>query len=147
MDTNPVISAVTDIAASPEEVWKVLTDFAGYAQWHPDLSFVDVPTEVRPGTVLRARLSNGSEMDGEYDFTVLHYEAPHRLTLEGGVPGVVIGQHSYVPEPHGGATRYTETEEFTGPAAAEIVEPNRAQMEKNFARYGKALKERLESGH
>ena len=87
MDTNPVISTVTDIAASPEEVWKVLTDFAGYAQWPPDLSFVDVPTEVRPGTVLRARLSNGSEMDGEYDFTVLHYEAPPRLTPEGGGPG------------------------------------------------------------
>ncbi|MDT0484386.1 SRPBCC family protein [Streptomyces doebereineriae] len=80
-------------------MWKVLTDFAGYAQWHPDLSFVDVPTEVRPGTVLRARLSTGSEIDGEYDFTVLHYEAPRRLAWEGGIPGVVTGDHSFLLDP------------------------------------------------
>jgi uncharacterized protein YndB with AHSA1/START domain len=29
---SPVITATTDIASPPEEVWKVLTDFAGYAQ-------------------------------------------------------------------------------------------------------------------
>ncbi|MFD3843591.1 SRPBCC family protein [Streptomyces sp. NPDC058642] len=62
MATDPVISTVTSVAASPEEVWKVLTDFASYAQWHPDL--VQMPEEVLPGTVLRARLSNGSEIDG-----------------------------------------------------------------------------------
>ncbi|MCX4765950.1 MULTISPECIES: SRPBCC domain-containing protein [Streptomyces] len=128
-------------------MWKVLTDFAGYTQWHPDLSFVDVPTEVRPGTVLRARLSTGSEIDGEYDFTVLHYEAPRRLAREGGIPGVVTGDHSFLLDPHDGGTRYTESETFTGPAAVETVEPNRAQMEKNSASYGRALKERLESGH
>ena len=35
---------------SPEEVWRELTDFAGYAQWHPALRFVDIPTEILPGT-------------------------------------------------------------------------------------------------
>ncbi|WP_328976915.1 SRPBCC domain-containing protein [Streptomyces canus] len=146
MDNHPVISTVTDIASSPEEVWKVLTDFAGYAQWHPDLSFVDAPTEVLPGTVLRARLSNGSEIDGEYDFTVLHYEAPRRLAWEGGIPGVVTGEHSFLLDPRDGGTRYTESEIFTGPAAVETVEPNRATMEESSATYGRALKERLESG-
>jgi uncharacterized protein YndB with AHSA1/START domain len=147
MDNDPVITAVTDIASPPEEVWKVLTDFAGYAQWHPDLSFVDVPTEVVPGTLLRAHLSNGSEIDGEYDFTVLHYEAPRRLVWEGGIPGVVMGQHSFVLDPHDGGTRYTESEVFTGPAAVETVEPNRATMEENSATYGRALQKQLESGH
>lgn len=128
-------------------MWRVLTDFAGYAQWHPDLSFVDVPTEVLPGTLLRARLSNGSGIDGEYDFTVLHYEAPRRLVWEGGIPGVVTGEHSFVLEQRDGGTRYTESEVFTGPAAVETVEPNRAKMEASSASYGRALKERLESGH
>lgn len=147
MTNNPAISAVTDIDSSLEEVWRVLTDFAGYAQWHPDLSFVDLPTEVLPGTVLRARLSNGSEIDGEYDFTVLHYEAPRRLAWEGGIPGVVTGEHSFLLDPHGGGTRYTETEVFTGPSAVETVEPNRAKLEENSATYGRALKDRVESGH
>jgi hypothetical protein len=128
-------------------VWRVLTDFAGYEQWHPDLRFVDVPTEILPGTRLRAHLSNGTGIDGEYDFTVLHYEAPRRLVWEGGIPDVVMGQHSFVLDPHDGGTRYTESEEFTGPAAVETVEPARSQMEEGSASYGRALKERLESGH
>lgn len=146
MGHNPVITAVTDMASSPEEVWKVLTDFAGYAQWHPSLSFVDVPTEVLPGTKLRAHLSNGSDIDGEYDFTVLDYEAPRRLAWEGGIPDVLTGQHSFALEPHDGGTRLTESEKFTGPAAEETIEAARSQIEDDYASYGRALKEQLLSG-
>ena len=72
---------------------------------------------------------SGTDIDGEYDFTVLQYEAPRRLVWEGGVPGVVMGQHSFVLDPHDGGTRYTESEVFTGPAAVETVEPARSKME------------------
>jgi hypothetical protein len=114
--SGPVITAVTDIAAPPEAVWRVLTDFAAYSQWHPVLSFVDVPTAIVPGTQLRAQVSSGSPNDGEYTFTVLHYEAPRRLEWEGGVPELLAGRHSFVLEPHGGGTRFTDSEEFTGTA-------------------------------
>jgi hypothetical protein len=147
METNPVITAVTDIVSSPDEVWKELTDFAGYAQWHPVLRFVDVPTEILPGTRLRAHVSTGSGIDGEYDFTVLHYEAPRRLAWEGGIPDVLTGQHSFLLEPRDGGTRLTESEEFTGTAAVETVESARSQMEADYASYGRALKERLLSRH
>jgi uncharacterized protein YndB with AHSA1/START domain len=146
MPHNPVITTVTDIAHRPEEVWRVLTDFAGWEQWHPALRFVDVPTEVLPGTRLRVKVS-GTGIDGEYDFTVLEYEAPRRLVWEGGVPGVVMGQHSFVLDPYDGGTRYTESEEFTGPAAVETVEPARSTMEAASVGYGQALKDRLESRH
>lgn len=127
-------------------MWRVLTDFAGWEQWHPALRFVDVPTEVLPGTHLRVKVS-GTGIDGEYDFTVLEYEAPRRLVWEGGVPGVVMGQHSFVLDPYDGGTRYTESEEFTGPAAVETVEPARSTMEAASVGYGRALKDRLESRH
>ncbi|WP_330291267.1 SRPBCC domain-containing protein [Streptomyces sp. NBC_00576] len=147
MAGNPVITAVTDIASSPDEVWKVLTDFASYAQWHPVLRFVDMPTEILPGTQLRAQVSTGTETDGEYSFTVVHYEAPRRLAWEGGIPDVLTGRHSFVLEPCDGGTRFTESEEFTGTAAVETVEPARSQMEEGYASYGRALKERLLTGH
>ena len=147
MQHGPVITAVTDIAAPPEEVWRELTDFAGYAQWHPALRFVDVPTEILPGTRLRAQVSPGTENNEEYGFTVLHYEAPRRLVWEGGIPDVLKGRHSFVLEPRDGGTRYAESEEFTGPAAVETVEPARSRMEESYASYGRALKKRLESGH
>lgn len=143
---NPVITAVTDIASPPDEVWRVMTDFAGYAQWHPALRFVDVPTVIVPGTRLRAQVSLGTENDGEYSFTILHYEAPQRLAWESGIPDVLMGRHSFVLEPREGGTRYTESEEFTGTAAAETVEPARSRMEEDYASYGRALKKRLESG-
>lgn len=73
--------------------------------------------------------------------------APRCLAWEGGIPGVVTGQHSFLLDPHDGGTRFTDSEVFSGPAAVEAVEPNRAKMEKNSATYGRALKERLESGH
>lgn len=146
MRRTPVITAVTDIASPPEEVWRELTDFAGYAQWHPALSFVDVPTEILPGTRLQAHVSLGTESDEEYGFTVLVYEASRRLVWEGGIPDVLMGRHSFVLEPRTGGTRYTESEEFTGTAAVATVESARSQMEEGYASYGRALRERLESG-
>jgi hypothetical protein len=143
---RPVITVVTDIASPPEEVWKELTDFAGYAQWHPALRFVDVPTEILPETQLRAHVSLGTKNGEEYRFTVRHYEAPRRLVWEGGIPDVLMGQHSFVLEPRDSGTRFTESEEFTGTAAVETVEPARSQMEEDYASYGRALKKRLESG-
>lgn len=147
MENNPVITAITDIASPPAQVWKELTDFAEYAQWHPALRFVHVPTEIRPGTLLRAQVSTGSENDGEYSFTVLHYEAPRRLAWEGGIPDVLMGQHSFVLEPRDGGTRFTESEEFTGTAAAETIEAARSQIEENYASYGRALKKQLDDLH
>ncbi|MER5518391.1 SRPBCC domain-containing protein [Streptomyces sp. NPDC002763] len=147
MQHGPVITVVTHIASSPEEVWRELTNFARYAEWHPTLRFVDVPTEILPGTRLRAQVSSGTENDGEYGFTVLHYEAPRRLVWEGGIPDVLMGKHSFILEPRADGTRYTESEEFTGTAAVATVEPIRSQMEEDYASYGKALRERLGSGH
>ena len=147
MPHNPVITAVTDIASPPEEVWRVLTDFAGYAQWHPALGFVDVPPEILPGTRLQAQVTLGTENDGEYRFTVVQYEAPRQFAWEGGIPDVLMGRHSFLLEPRDGGTRFTESEEFTGTAAVETVEPARSRMEEDYASYGRALKERLEFGH
>ncbi|TRO55565.1 SRPBCC domain-containing protein [Streptomyces sp. IB201691-2A2] len=146
MDNKPAITAVNDIASSPEEVWKVLTDFARYAEWHPALRFIDVPAEILPGTQLQAQLTLGTENDGEYIFTVVDHDAPRRLAWEGGIPDVLMGLHSFVLEPHDGGTRFTESEEFTGTAAVESVEPARAQMEEGSASYVRALKKRVESG-
>lgn len=146
MAHNPVITVATEISSAPEDVWEELTNFAGYTQWHPALSFVDIPPTVLAGTQLRAQLSLGTEMDGEYTFTVTHYEAPRRLVWEGGIPEVLMGRHSFILEPRDGGTRYTESEEFTGTAAAETIEPARSRMEAESAAYGLALKKRIETG-
>ncbi|WP_329280550.1 SRPBCC domain-containing protein [Streptomyces sp. NBC_01451] len=146
MENSSVITAVTDIAGSPEEVWSVLTDLAAYAQWHPGLSYIDAPAEILPGTALRAQVTNGSEADGERAFTVVHYEAPRRFVWQAGIPDVVNAVHSYVLEPYDGGTRLTESEEITGPAAAQFVEGDgRSQTEERYVSYGKALAKQVEA--
>lgn len=149
MQSNPVINAVTHIAASPEEVWSVLSDLAGYDRWHPSLRFVDVPTAILPGTKLQAWVKPATEIDGEskdgnYEFTVLDSEVQRLIAWEGGIPDVLTGRHSFALEPYDGGTRFTETEVFTGAAAVETVEPNRSQMEQAYESYGRALKARVE---
>ncbi|MFD4669679.1 SRPBCC domain-containing protein [Lentzea sp. NPDC058450] len=146
MSENPVITAVTDIPASPDRVWRELTDFAGYASWHPALRFVDVPESVATGTRLRAEVRTGNGNDGEYEFTVLHFEESRLLVWEAGIPGVLVGRHSFAVEPHDGGTRFTDSEEFSGSAAVNAVEPGRARLEKDYAGYGEALKARVGSG-
>lgn len=147
MRHNPVITAVTDIAASPDEVWTKLTDFAGYAQWRPALRFVYVPSVILPGTRLRTQVTLGTENDGEYSFTILHYEAPQRLAWEGGIPEVLMGRHSFVLEPRAGGTRYTRIRGVLrhGRYGNRGIRPIR--MEEDYASYGSALKESLESDH
>ncbi|MFC9679213.1 SRPBCC domain-containing protein [Streptomyces sp. NPDC056948] len=147
MPLDPVVSVVTDIPAPPEEVWRVLTDLAGYAQWHPGLSYVDAPTDIQAGTELRTRITSGGEADGEYAFTVVHYEAPRHFAWRGGIPDVLMALHSYVLEPHDGGTRLTESEEITGTAAEQFLGPRRAQTQERYASYGKALAARLAAGH
>ncbi|MBV1940438.1 SRPBCC domain-containing protein [Streptomyces sp. BV286] len=147
MDNDSVITAVTDIAHPPEEVWRVLTDFAAYAQWHPGLHFVDVPDEIRPGTQLRVQVISDSEAGGEHIFTVVHYEAPRRFVWQGGIPDVLMALHSFVLEPHGSGTRLTESEEITGPAAAQFLGPGRSETEERYASYGRALAQQIEAGH
>ncbi|MFD9733364.1 SRPBCC domain-containing protein [Umezawaea sp. NPDC059074] len=145
MQRSPIVTAVTEIDSSPEKVWRELTDLAGYAQWHPSLRFVDVPAEISAGTRLRAQVTLGTENDGEYEFTVVQFEAPRQFAWEGGIPDVLMGRHSFVLESRDGATLFTESEEFTGSAAVDTVEPARAHMEELFASYGRALRKRLES--
>ncbi|MEV2236417.1 SRPBCC domain-containing protein [Streptomyces phaeochromogenes] len=147
MGNNPVITAVTDIDAPPRDVWQVLTDFAAYGDWHPALRFIDVPAEILPGTRLQAQVTLGTQNDGVYEFTVVEYKALEHLAWTGGIPDVLMGLHSFFIELNDGKTHFTESEEFTGAAAVETVEPARAQMEAGSASYVRALKKRVESSY
>jgi hypothetical protein len=135
----PVVTAVTRISASVEDVWRVLMAFDQYAQWHPVLSLDAKPEQVVVGAEIPGRTPGGDVM-----MRIVEVEAPHRLVWEGGSLDAILGRHSFVltSQPDG-STELTDSEEFFGAAAAELI-PTLDQLKQDYARYGAALQARAE---
>lgn len=103
-----------EIAASPERVWRELTDFAKYPEWNPLLPAAS--GEVREGQRLRLTLKAGKRT-----MTIkprLLRAVPHReLAWRGSlpVPGMFTGEHSFEIEPLAdGRVRFHHREKFFG---------------------------------
>ncbi|MDX6252939.1 MAG: hypothetical protein QOF10_6299 [Kribbellaceae bacterium] len=141
----PVVTAVTRISASVEDVWRVLVAFDQYAQWHPVLSLDAKPEQVVVGAEIPGRISGGDAAEQDVTMRIVDVEAPRRLVWEGGSLDAILGRHSFVltPQPDG-TTEFTESEEFFGAAAAELI-PTLGQLRKEYSRYGAALHARVES--
>lgn len=107
----------TEIAidATPEQVWAVLADVEGHSNWNPFL--VSMKGELVQGARLenRMRPGNGS---GEMTFrpVVLKVEPNRELRWLGRflMPRIFDGEHYFVLERNGGATRLVHGENFRG---------------------------------
>ena len=142
----PVASAVTRISAPVEDVWRVLVAFDQYAQWHPVLSLDAKPDQAVAGAEISGRRSGGGAPDQDITLRILEVEAPRRLVWEGGSLDAILGRHSFVltAQP-GGGTELTDSEEFSGADAADII-PALDQLSEEYSRYGAALRARVENG-
>ncbi len=99
--------ATIELAASPERVWAVVSDFAGAARWRPDLEAVRIDT--LPGGPIRF-VETSSE--GEIPFEVVAQEPPRRLVvrvIDDGLP--FGGSWTWELVPLGGGTALTLTED------------------------------------
>ncbi len=144
MNETPVATAVTRISASAEEVWRALVAFHEYARWHPILSLDAKPEQAVAGAEIPARVSDGDGTVRDVILTIVDVQAPHRLVWEGGSLDTVLGRHSFVlaSQPDG-TTELTDSEEFLGVGAAELV-PLLDQLSNDSSRYGAALRARVE---
>ncbi len=99
--------ATIELAASPERVWAVVSDFAGAARWRPDLEAVRIDT--LPGGPIRF-VETSSE--GEIPFEVVSQEPPRRQVvrvIDDGLP--FGGSWTWELVPLGGGTALTLTED------------------------------------
>lgn len=110
----PTTSREIEIYASPDVVWKVLTDFPNYPEWHPHITRIEGTPEV--GQRLNFdNTSGGSAM--RFTPKVLTAEPGVELRWLGHVafPGLLDGEHSFtLAEGAGGTTRFIQSESFTG---------------------------------
>ena len=106
-------SATTNIAASPEAVWAILTDAPNYPAWDPGV--VRIEGTIAPGerVVAYTKLSPARAFPAR----VSEFVPGRRMTWTGGLPlGLFKGVRTFTLDPKGdGTVDVTLREVFSGP--------------------------------
>jgi len=100
------------IPASPENIWSVLTDPAGYSEWNPVL--VPFEGELRQGETVMYRMTDHNGKTSEVEATVIEMVERKTLNQFGGMRGILTFDHSWTLEEVEGGTRVTQHEEYRG---------------------------------
>ncbi|MBB5021947.1 SRPBCC domain-containing protein [Desulfurispira natronophila] len=109
------IETSVDIQATPQQVWQVLTDFAGYAQWNPFMVSIDGKAKV--GSRLQVRLQLDANRQMPISPKILELDAPYRLLWQGRflLPGTFTARHIFEITPlDEGRCNLSQREEFIG---------------------------------
>ncbi|TDD25537.1 SRPBCC domain-containing protein [Nonomuraea diastatica] len=135
------------IAASPEQVWKILCDFDAYPEWNP------LVPRMRGAAVTGSRLSLPTALGPEAPSscrcaTVEDATPPRRLAWRTNMiaRGVASSVHAFElsPDEDRGGTHVRHQETVTG-AAAPLMWPMLRRFEPVFERLNQALKSRAEA--
>ena len=109
------ISESIEISASPDAVWAVLSDLAGYASWNPFIVSASGPVVV--GQQISARIQPPEGRGMSFRPRVTAADEASRLAWLGHlvVPGLFDGAHEFTLElTADGGTQFTQSETFTG---------------------------------
>ncbi len=108
-----IFSAATTIAASPEAIWAILTNAAGYPEWDPSVERIE--GRIGPGERITAytKLTPGRA----FPATVTNFVPARSMTWTGGLPlGLFKGERTFTLSPRAdGGTEFTLREVFSGP--------------------------------
>lgn len=140
------LSTSVYVDASPETVWRVLTDFDDYREWNP---FMRVVGRANEGAHLDVEIRPPRRRTMRFRPTVTHAEYGRELRWTGHLltPGLYDGEHRFVVEPDGEGTRFVQSERFGGVLASVV---NRwmgmgESVETGFDAMNRALKARAET--
>ena len=128
------------LPAKPEQVWQVLTDGAQYSDWNPFI--VNIEGRFEKGERLTNTMKPRPDKQMVFTPEVLEARVNEELRWFGrvAIPGFFDGEHYFILEPHGGQTRFTHGEKFSGFALWFI---NTDQYLGNFKAINVALSNRL----
>jgi hypothetical protein len=132
------------IQATPQAVWRVLTDFGAYPEWNPFIeSLAGVP---EPGSRLAMVMCTPDGKRHHLRPVVLQATPPTRLRWLGrvGFPGVFDGEHSFELLPEGAGTRLRHTESFQGVLVPLLWKQVESAAKAGFHAMNSALKARAE---
>jgi hypothetical protein len=143
--TLRLVSTSIDIAASPERVWQVLTDFSAHPEWNPFIQ--SISGQLQAGEKLTVRISPPGGKGMTFRPKVLSAQANEELRWKGRLllPGVFDGEHFFKLEPTATGTRFYHGEKFTGILVALMGAPSFEQIKRGFTQMNEAIKLRAEA--
>jgi hypothetical protein len=109
------IQTEIDIAATPERLWSILTEFATHATWNPFIRSIDGHAEKGKRLTVSIQPAGGKAMT--FRPTVLVATPNHELRWLGHllIPEIFDGEHYFLITPSSpGHVRFVQGEKFSG---------------------------------
>ena len=113
-----------EIEALPEVVWDVLTGFADWPQWNPEVKSMSFDGPVEPGATFRWKAGPGTIVS-----TVEEVDPPRRVRWRGKTLSIQA-EHEYRLELRAGSTHVETDETFSGA----LVRVMRGSLQKTLDR-------------
>jgi hypothetical protein len=135
-------SASIDINASPETIWKILTDASKYIEW--DANMLKLEGTIAPAQKLT--IYTKLAPNRAFTPTVVEFDTNRKMVWSSGMPlGLFKGARTFTLEPLGdGRTRFSMRETFTG-LLEPMISGSIPDMNPVFAEFASALKKRAEN--
>jgi hypothetical protein len=130
------------IRATPERIWEVLTDAAGYTRWNNTVERVD--GKIAPGSqiTVRPKINPGRA----FPVKVTEFDAPRRMVWTGGMPlGLFKGERVFtLTQGANGEVEFSMREEYTGLMAL-LIGRSIPDLQPAFDEFAKDLKRAAET--
>lgn len=135
-------STTTEINATPERIWAILTDAAKYTEWDPGMLRLEgiiapdqtltIYTKVTPKRAFKPKVSE--------------FEPNRKMVWSSGMPlGLFKGTRTFILEPLAqNRVMFSMREEFTGPMMA-LIGNSIPDLTATFEAFAAALKQRAEN--
>ena len=133
------------IHASPDKVWKLLTEFDNYSIWNPFIKSIN--GDVKVGNKITVRIEPPGASGMTFKPIVMTYEPDNEFSWLGKLlfKGLFDGAHKFeIVDNKNGTTTFIQSETFTGilvPIFAKQLDNN---TRKGFEEMNKKLKEMAE---
>lgn len=131
-----------EINASPQRVWKILTDFDKYEQWNPFIH--RIVGQAKEGSKIQIRIETPGGKNRKYEPTVTRVEESRELRWL-GKSFLLNGEHIFLIErlqPE--RVRFVNREIFDGLLTSFFGRRTDEDIRAGFEEMNKALKERAE---
>jgi hypothetical protein len=133
-------SASTTIHASPEVIWKILTDASGYPDWDPAMDHIEGKLALGETVKFFTRLSSQA-----FPVKVTAFEPNRKLVLTGGMPlGLFKSERTHTLTPGKDGQTIFKTEEIFSGLLLPIFGRTIPDLTENFRAFAAGLKKQAE---